>query len=344
MNETAPTPEEWKNLYDAAVRFKNLAPWKWMDETEVFGVQDPVGGKVGYCCVMGGLGEFHALAVYLGERGLEGFLKILSEAVSHEEAMYTQECLMASFVGSKDVDARDKALIKQLGLKFRGATAWPEFRSHQPGYLPWYLNRDEALFLTEALEQACIVYEACRSSKDIFHSGPPESIPVRVASSEKGTRQWETQYMIPALPRKESPIPTDIAAVDEVTLQRIKKKPIRLATAWEIDYFYTPVTVGEPGTRPYFPGAVMVTDHQTGMILATELYQPGQWAQTMQGKLKELISVAEVLPAQLIVNKEEVKKLLKISFPDLPSKVKKLKRLPAVDEARASLFKYWAAR
>jgi len=41
MTSNPPTQEEWKDLYEAARMFKELAPWKWMEDPDVFGVQEP---------------------------------------------------------------------------------------------------------------------------------------------------------------------------------------------------------------------------------------------------------------------------------------------------------------
>ena len=43
----------WRRLYEAAIQVKELAPWEWMFEDEVFGVQDPETGKLGFVSVMG---------------------------------------------------------------------------------------------------------------------------------------------------------------------------------------------------------------------------------------------------------------------------------------------------
>jgi hypothetical protein len=52
---------------------KTLAPWEWMSEDMVFGVQSPETDQLGFVSVMGMLGEHFSTAVYLGPEGLYGF-------------------------------------------------------------------------------------------------------------------------------------------------------------------------------------------------------------------------------------------------------------------------------
>jgi hypothetical protein len=53
MTENSPTIEEWRELYESAVRVKELAPWEWMTEADVFGVQNPETDELGFVSVMG---------------------------------------------------------------------------------------------------------------------------------------------------------------------------------------------------------------------------------------------------------------------------------------------------
>src|SRR6266511_632875 len=73
MSEKIPTIEEWGRLYAAAGRVKEMAPWKWMMEDEVFGVRNPERDEVGFVSVMGAGGEHFAVALYQGAVALYDF-------------------------------------------------------------------------------------------------------------------------------------------------------------------------------------------------------------------------------------------------------------------------------
>src|SRR5665648_220396 len=117
--DQSPSLEEWKALYEAAHEFKELAPWNWMHDTDIFGVKDPVSGEIGYCCIMGAEGKFYALGLYLGSKGLCGLSDILSGDTSefNDEAMFIQNCLMASFENRKNLQKQDLQPVSYTHLR-----------------------------------------------------------------------------------------------------------------------------------------------------------------------------------------------------------------------------------
>ena len=66
-----PTQADWESLYVAAQRIKDIGPWQFMEEDDLFGVQFPGREEIGYVSVMGLLGEHLAISVYLGADALK---------------------------------------------------------------------------------------------------------------------------------------------------------------------------------------------------------------------------------------------------------------------------------
>lgn len=335
MKESAPSLEQWRALYRAAEEFKEIECWEWMYDSDIFGVQDPASGEVGYCCVMGNLGELFALAVYLGSEGLEGYLQIQAGEVlpGYMEALAVQRCLMASFENREDLKRRDLQVIRELGLKFRGRNAWPLFRSYRPGFVPWYLTEREAVYLTLALEQAREV--ALRFKEDPGLLTPPREsfFLVRVPERSGGGWRWRDEWLEPPPPEREGP---PIEPPDEAFLDKIgKAAPIRRGI-WEVDLFYFPGAVREGG-RPYYPRILLWVDHGSGLILDFDLTKPEE-----QGKFAEnfaqLAEDLQFLPREIWVRREETFALLEPLAEGLGIELKWADELPMLEEAQDSLF------
>jgi len=153
---------------------------------------DMVEQNHGFDYVMGNLGEHYALGVYLGAEGLATYLQIQSGVFEPPDisALLIQKCLMASYEDREFLEQPDRALIKELGLKFRGRNAWPLFRSYRPGYHPWFVTNTEARFLTIALVQAVDV--ALRLKHDPQLLTPPRKghYLVRVSEQRADGLHW----------------------------------------------------------------------------------------------------------------------------------------------------------
>ena len=207
MKELQPSMSDWRNLYNAAIEFKKTGCWEWMLDSDVFGVQNPVTGEIGYCCIMGYLGAHLALAVYQGTDGLETYLKMQRGKLPENEIelLMLQKCLMASFEDREILSEKDREIISELGLKFRGRQQWPLFRSYRPGYHPWYLTRDEAEYLTLSLQQAEEVALRFKEDRDILKPSKKSHYLVRVPGKKGDRLEWEDKWLKPE-PRGESKI------------------------------------------------------------------------------------------------------------------------------------------
>ena len=130
----------WKDLYKFALRYRDLKPWGFLSDDAIFGVKDPITGQIGYCCVLGTLGEILGLCIYRGSEGLAFHQRIQSGELrpEDEDVATMQNALLADFTDRRDLEKEDLSIIKALNLKIRGRKQYPLFRSYLPGYVPWF--------------------------------------------------------------------------------------------------------------------------------------------------------------------------------------------------------------
>jgi hypothetical protein len=331
MKETQPSIEDWKALYDSAIEFRNLECWSWMYDSHIFGVQDPSSREIGYCCIMGNLGEFMALAVYLGTKGLEGYCKTQSGLLENKmEALTIQKCLMASFEDRNELTDKDRQIIKELGLKFRGNKEWPLFRNYDPGYYPWYLNMKEVQYLTLALQQAMEVAVK-------FKENPDELIPtdenyfVRVPRKTQAGLKWSDKWMKPK--PLEGPNPDDvIPKIEESSLEEVKDNIKYTNNVWEVDAFRASVTVSEKqGSRPYYPFMMLVVDSDARSPINFGFTDPWNYRAEFISKFLDSI-VNFGIPSEVKVRRREVYDLLSIIAEQLDIELTLVRRLKIMEE------------
>jgi hypothetical protein len=339
MKRPDPSLKEWKTLYEAAIAFRKMQPWDWMKESDIFGVQDPGTGEVGYCCIMGELGEFLAIAVYQGAEGLQGYLKIHRGQVKpgNPDALYIQNCLMLSFENRNSVQEDDRELIHELGLKCRGKNAWPVFRSYRPGYFPWFLNRDEVLFMTLALEQARDVCMRFAEDEGFLQDAPKNTYLVRVPEVKQGKVFWRDELKEPELLRKKTGFPD--VPLDEIRIQRLKQKSKPAPLIWEADFFHAPTPVQSRGERPFFPYALMIVDHDSGFLFEMHLAETADYTKEFVEKFLSCFEQSSLLPLEILVRKEEAARLFKPYAARLNIKLSMVKKLQNIDNTRKDLEK-----
>lgn len=340
MDEVRPAIDEWKALYVAAVEFRKLAPWAWVSDAEIFGVQNHTTGEIGYCCIMGELGEFLGMAVYSGTDGLAGYLKLQNGEIGTEDpdALYIQNCLMTSFENKSFIEKEDMNIIKEAGLQFKGRKAWPLFRSYKPGYFPWFLNRDEALYMTDVLKQAKDMCLRLKENNKLLLAPKKNQYLVRVPEIKGDTVAWKDEWREPGPVKPED---TVIVHVNEVRLQRIKNSLKQAAAIWEIDFFLAPTPVMEGG-RPYFPQAIMIADHDTGFIREVHLASKDTCQIEFSDKFLLCMETAEAVPLEILVRKKENAKCLGPIAALLNIKLSEVKKLQNIDNARRSMMKFFS--
>lgn len=344
MSELTPSLEEWRNLYEAAIRVKEIAPWEWMEETDIFGVQDPETGDTGFVSTMGMSGAYLALAVYRGPEGLREFWSFhgLVESVP-PESVFLVPHLQVSYQDRGNLTKKDRDVIKELGLRFRGRGAWPRFRCYRPGYLPWYLEAAEVRFLTPVLEQAREVALQCREDPALLERPDDVTYLVRVPLEEAGARRWENRLVeVPKVELQPVPIMIDLDLLEEA-----KGLP-RSGQTFEVDSFMVRAPIQEGGGRPFLPFMVLVVDADTGLILGAEILEADPSLEEMWGMipLTFVSRLAQIgsLPRRIRVRSPVVYEVLEPLVGELGFELERRSMLPNLNEAKVFLLERFESR
>ncbi len=334
MTEHKISLEKWRELHELADSLKKLQPWEWMWDGDVFGVEDPETGEIGYCCVMGRGGEHYALAFYRGSEGLLGYLKVRGGEVPFDspDAQHCQDCLMLSFEDRDYLHPKDRALIKRLGLKFRGANAWPLFRDWTPGYFPWFISPDQARLFLRLLPPALEMAERLRTNPRLLEEPEPGKWLVRSSRPGREETVWEDEWRFPdPLPKPEAgrvPCLYD--------LEGLRRSIARRGGVWEIDYFYSPLPVREKGARPYYPRMMLAADRPSGLLIFFHLAESGSsWGKELIDAFLSHLDKIRLSPEKLIV-RERGFQLLQGVAAGLGIELEEADDLPALREARES--------
>jgi len=328
--------ELWRELYQASARFQAAAPWQWMVDSQVLGINNEHGVRL--LCVLGNLGEVFGLASYRGTAGANSLLRLLGGETEPEsdEAGFGQDSLLVDFVPRKSLRKEDLAILGQIGFEPPPVKPkrFPEFYSHRPGYVPWFVDEAEARCLLDDLHKALRFAELLRAAPDLYASRRDFEFPFFPASvTEPLTlEQFDWHIVVPAVQPGDPPV--DPGAFD---LPALLGLPQPAGEVWELTAFFSPMPIAEP-PRPYWPKLGISVEANGGMILGFNLSGPAHtMAQAAARGLVNAIQASGKRPATIKVNFADFARALEPLARELKAGLVKTASLPMANQARQAL-------
>jgi len=341
MNQ--PSKSDWATLYQAAITFKEAAPWNWVGNEELFAVENPDDGEVGYCSVLGSGGEEFGLGMFVGEDGYARYIKVIEGKVEPEDL---EESIMARAISMLLVDRdviqkEDREVIRSLGLRFRGRNAWPFFRSQRPGYIPWFLERDEAVSLSTAIHQALVVADEIRSGElDLSEGEPKNLVLTRYYHGGKWDKEWRRA---PISSQGQETHAENINPVKEAELHLLHHQPGGYSGVWELDIFVLPVPIASETGRPFLPSGFLAVERRCGLIVDANLTKPWLTLSEKQDEVIRILRKANQLPREIRVKSDKVRRIVEPITSILGIKLR-MASLVMLEQAKASLYEHLSGR
>lgn len=267
-------------LYELAFAYRETKLWEKMYDSELFAVVLP-NGEVGYCSVLGMLGDYLALGVYVGEAGLESMRRLVDHDKVHPlraaEWMHSQDCLQCVFQDREETEAREllcaQIVASRSGFSLTGHNVVPCFLRARPAGLPFPISEDEQRgeageTLGVALRAALAVSAALESRSKIelgFRRQALYGCAIPLLTPDGDGFRWSAWDLPPR--RLEENLKPELR--DELLLARLKrsKKRCRL---WLCDLLmvFGQAVQDDDDTAPVFPYMLMCVDCDSGTGMA----------------------------------------------------------------------------
>lgn len=264
--------EEWRALYEAAAKIKELKPWERFWDMDLFALGE--GEDVVFAVILGRGGECYGISIYEGLEGLNDFMMLCNQAklnLSETYVGFTQNNLTCYWGNRDELSQEQYQIIKSLGYKFRGKNQWPYFMSYRTGYLPYNMDAEEVGRMTvylSRLAQAIAYYEENKfdvgfERGNMFYYAPDERTG-QWSGAERGLPFVSYQFL-----------QLDIA--DEKFMQEFCKIPQK-NYEWDIHIECVPAGIDDAEyERPGVARMVMLADTASGMILGADIVKPDEF-------------------------------------------------------------------
>lgn len=263
--------EQWKTLYEAGTRIKELKPWEKFWDMDLIGIRYGTEEDIVFFSILGRGGDCYGISVYEGYEGLNSFLMLTMQEsmnLAPEYAMFNQRNLACYWGNRDELSEKQRKIIKELGYTYRGKNQWLYFLSFEPGFYPYNIDEEEVLRMSEYLqdlELALRYYDETDMQVD-FESGN-----MFLFSFGKDKKTWNFG---------EEPLPFtafqfgNLLITDEDMLSNLAKAP-KCNAVLEADVSVLGASVTDKKyDRPANPALSLLGDANTGTIIKFEMLEP----------------------------------------------------------------------
>ncbi|MCL1949706.1 MAG: hypothetical protein FWF59_08245 [Turicibacter sp.] len=310
------TDLELKDLYDAALRFKDCGLWQDVDYTQFFILHDSETGIDGICHVLNLDSGGTALSLYLGEAGFDAFKYIFEDpqmsALDHVvlKGNLRRHCLTVSFSERNYIIQEDMENAMRAGYYFAEVKDQPVFNYSHPDHqsVPVAITDGwQCRFLTQALEQAIEVMGL--SAKNAIKLPCLENNLYYLRFQENGV--YNGIFVGANLYFQERDAVQPVAFSNDLLAYRVKKQ-VQLPVSLEAIQFYVPQPVVDLETDDSFYMLITaLVDAEVGQIYFLDIQeQKSPDVQAILTALAKQLVELEMRPYYIVAEDQELMNLL----------------------------------
>lgn len=260
----------WRDFYEVVNNLNNLAPWDFAQGEDLFTIVLPNQEEPLFCSVLGAAGDCYGVAMYQGAAGLHDFQRILEQGTSIESPQYVmrdQTCFTLYWGDREEVPPDQKAMIKTLGLKYRGRGKWPYLLKMKSRYVPVSPELSQLALVVECLKNLSMMALALRQG---CLKPDWDGCTMLLREYAPKQKEWQTSWHPLVIV---SATLEPIILEDKLLLHRLKTTKSNGHEVC-IDLCYLDSMVKEKGQAPFYPMVLVIFDKTADQILELELCAP----------------------------------------------------------------------
>lgn len=328
---------QWRRMYELAERLDHLSSWEWMGVADCFGLLFH-GMKEPCFVVFGGRPKaFRHVRFLMGWKAFYDLITRLADPAKQTPTWLLEiPMIELLFVSEELLFDHEHAFLSALKLQAGKVPETPIFRSIIPGYHPWTPDASERKIAETALYQALGMVMRVESDGMLLKSRFPREVLMRTQDAQGVWRDSWSAVRDVADEEVEVRLGTE-------PLQALKAKSLWPMTI-QLDLVFTPLMIGQEGSRPQTAYVLLAVDAVTGLIIAEELFQATEgiaqmWAQLPE-RLLEIFSRLGGCPEVIEVGNERMANLLRPLGEFIPFKMVRRERLALLEKVRGQLSEY----
>ncbi len=323
----------WLSIYQLAEQLYRLSPWKWLYETEVFGIRSPETSRTYFISILGNSDIEYALIAYEGTTALGQFWEFQSRHANlPSEFILTIPHIMLSFVEADMLPDDQKKQIEKSGIAFNH-NALPLLTRCVPGFVPASPDIESLNDFNIIFEQALHVLNRTKQDAYFLHTEEQTDDDYLVRKTFKTGNQiyWEDAHERITIGSQfyEIKFPKE-TLTSYIHLSKVKD-------IYQVDarLLFNPVRDGEH--PDYYPFLLMVVHKKSGMVAGFQLLQPLTGFEKMLSSIpREFMKIfiqAGQRPYSIEVTNNSIYNILKKVSSKLDLNVTLVKKLTQYDEA-----------
>lgn len=260
----------WSNIYKQAEQLYKLSPWKWLHETEVFGIRLPETNRIYFISIIGNSEIEYALIAYEGTIALGQFWEFQSRHANLPSAfMLTIPHMMLSFNEADMLPVDQKEQIKISKNAFN-KDALPLLTRCVPGFVPATPDFEFLKDFIVLFEQALHVLNRTKQDAYFLHTEEQTDDDYLVRKTIKTGNKtfWKDVYERITIDSEFY----EIKFSKDTLISYIHLPKVKDIYQLDARILLNPVRDGEH--PDFYPFMLMVVQKKSGMVAGFQLLQP----------------------------------------------------------------------